>query len=133
MRRSLRFKLLGVVAVVLAGMTMAAALCVIATTGAQGDVSSLDGISMPATRLVGDLHLGVAEFNRDQLAYLAASDATGEAAAKAAMTQHQGEVADAFAGLAALSLTPTEHALYVTAQADWRAYLAATANLTTAV
>ena len=132
MRSSLRFKLVGVVAIVLAGMALAAGASVVATGTARGDVAAVNTTYMPATRLIGDLHLGVAEYNRDQLTYAAAQDAAARTSATAAMTKHQGEVGDSFDSLAALALTPNARALFSAAKADWQAYLAATATLTTA-
>jgi methyl-accepting chemotaxis protein len=132
MRRSLRFKLVSVVAIVLADMTLAAAICFVAAGAAHADVSAVNGTYMPATRAIGDLHLGLAEYNRDQFTYLAATDETARSAALAAMTKHKSEVTDAFDGLAAVALSSDAQAKLATARAGWDAYLTATANLTTA-
>ena len=132
MRRSLRFKLVSVVAIVLADMTLAAAICFVAAGAAHADVSAVNGTYMPATRAIGDLHLGLAEYNRDQFTYLAATDETARSAALAAMTKHKSEVTDAFDGLAAVTLSSDAQAKLATARAGWDAYVTATANLTTA-
>ena len=132
MRRSLRFKLVGVVAIVLAITALATAVACLAAGAARSDVVSVNGTYMPATRAIGDLHLGLAEYNRDQFTYLAATDETARSAALAAMTKHKSEVTDAFDGLAAVTLSSDAQAKLATARAGWDAYVTATANLTTA-
>jgi methyl-accepting chemotaxis protein len=114
------------------GMALSAGVAVVAAGAARGDVVSVNSTYMPATRLLGDLHLSVAEYSRDQLTFLASQDATTRASAMSAMTKHQGEVADSFDGLAALGLTGDAQTLLATAKADWQAYVAATATLATA-
>jgi methyl-accepting chemotaxis protein len=121
-----------VVAIVLAGMAMVSGISIVATGATRSDVASVGTTYMPATRLVGDLHLGVAEYNRDQLTYLAAADAAAQATAQSEMTRHEGEVTASFVQLGALTLSPDSQAKYATVKADWQAYLAATATLTTA-
>jgi methyl-accepting chemotaxis protein len=132
MRRSLRFKIIGVVGIVLAGMVLAVAATIMAAGAAKSDVASVDSTYLPATGLIGDLHLAVAEYNRDQLSYLAAPGQTTQAAAAASMAKHKGEVADSFDALAGLTLPADSKTAYDTAKADWDAYLVATASLSTA-
>jgi methyl-accepting chemotaxis protein len=131
MRRSLRFKLVGVVAIVLAGTAFAAAVSVVAAGAARNDVSSVDGTYLPATRVVGDLRVAVANYHDAQLAYLIAQDPATRAAAMSDLTKHRGQAGDAFDGLAALAMTPDAQTKAATSKAQWLAYLAATANLTT--
>ena len=131
MRRSLRFKLIGVVAIVLAGMVLAAGISIVEAGAARNDVASVGTTYLPATRLIGDLHLGVTEYNRDQLTYLSAVDTTAQAMAKSEIARHQGEVNDSFDQLGALTLSPDSQAMFATVKADWQAYQAATATLTT--
>jgi methyl-accepting chemotaxis protein len=131
MRRSLRFKLVGVVAIVLAGTLFAALVSVVAAGAARNDVSSVGGTYLPATRVVGDLRVAVANYHDSQLAYLMAQDQKTRTAAAADLTKHRGQVGDAFAALTALALTPDGQAKAATARAGWVAYLADTANLTT--
>jgi methyl-accepting chemotaxis protein len=132
MRRSLRFKLAGVVAIVLAAMVVAAALSVVAAGAANGDVTTISNTYLPAVNGAGHLHTAVAEYYSEQLAYVSATDSAGKSSLASAVTAYQGEVNSAFDSLAALSLAPDEQASYATAKADWEAYLAAAANLTTA-
>ena len=131
MRRSLRFKLVGVVAIVLAGTVFAAAASVVVAGAARNDVSAVDGTYLPATRVVGELRVAVANYHDAQLAYLMAQDQNTRTAAAADLTRHRGQAGDAFDGLTALALTPAVHTKVATAKAGWLAYLADTANLTT--
>ncbi len=131
MRRSLRLKLVGVVAVVLVGMVAAAALAVDVAGVARGDVASVDATYLPATRAVGDLRTAVAAYHGDQLAYLAAQDPTDQSTAASIVAKQLGDVGAALDGLAAVNLGTTELAQYQSVKADWQAYLAATAELTT--
>ena len=132
MRRSLRFKLVGVVAIVLAGMVSSAAIAVVIARAAQSNVASVDTTYLPATSAAGHLHTAVAEYYSKQLAYLGAIDPTAKSVAESAVKAYQGEVTDAFNGVAALTPGPDEQASYATAKADWQMYLGLTANLTTA-
>jgi methyl-accepting chemotaxis protein len=131
MRRSLRFKLVGVVAIVLAGTVFAAAVSVVAAGAARNDVSSVGGTYLPATRVVGNLRVAVANYHDAQLAYLMAQDQKTRTEAAADLAKHRGQASDAFARLTALALTPDAQAKAATAKAGWLAYLADTANLTT--
>jgi methyl-accepting chemotaxis protein len=132
MGRSLRFKLVGVVAIVLGIMALATAVAFVAAGAARNDVASVNGTYVPATRAIGDLHLGVAEYNRDQFAYLAATDETARSAALAAITKHTSEVNDAFDGLTNVALGSDLRVRLLTAKADWDGYVDETANLNTA-
>jgi methyl-accepting chemotaxis protein len=132
MRRSLKFKLVGVVGVVLAAMVVAATFCALAAGAAGSDVSRMGGTYLPAIGMAGNLHMSAAEYHADQLAFLSAADKTAQAAASAAMAKHLGEVNDAFTGLAAVGLDTGLQAKVAAAKADWTAYLTATAGLTTA-
>jgi len=76
MRRSLRFKLVGVFAIVIGIMAFAAAATVLCAGAARTDVTAVNSTYLPATRAVGDLHTAVAQYHGDQLAYLAAEDPT---------------------------------------------------------
>ena len=132
MGRSLRFKLVGVVAIVLGIMALVTAVAFVAAGAARNDVASVNGTYVPATRAIGDLHLGVAEYNRDQFAYLAATDETARSAALAAITKHTSEVNDAFDGLTNVALGSDLRVRLLTAKADWDGYVDETANLNTA-
>jgi methyl-accepting chemotaxis protein len=132
MGRSLRFKLVGVVAIVLGIMALVTAVAFVAAGAARNDVASVNGTYVPATRAIGDLHLGVAEYNRDQFAYLAATDETARSAALAAITKHTSEVNDAFDGLTNVALGSDLRVRLSTAKADWDGYVDETANLNTA-
>jgi methyl-accepting chemotaxis protein len=129
MGRSLRFKLVGVVAVVLTCTVLAAAVSVVAAAAARSDVASVESTYMPATRLVGDLHLAAAEYRTDQLAYLAAADQASQSEETAAMAAAQGEVRAALDSLAGLAISADAQRKRGAVQADWQAYLAATAGL----
>jgi methyl-accepting chemotaxis protein len=131
MRRSLRFKLVGVVAIVLGTMAVAASAAVVVAGAARNDVVAINGTYMPATRLIGDLHLGAAEYHSDQLAYLAAQDAAARTTASTLIAKHAGAVSVSLGAIAALPLNAAEQAGWATAKAAWEAYLTSTANLTT--
>ncbi len=132
MRRSLRVKLIAVVAIVLVSTGLAATIAAVVANTARGDVAAVGGTYLPATRTVGDLHLAAAEFNRDQFTYVASAFESGKSEAATAMDQHKGEIERAFDSLAAATLTPDAAAKYTAAKADWDAYVSATANLKTA-
>jgi methyl-accepting chemotaxis protein len=131
MRRSLRFKLVGVVAIVLATMAIAATVAIAAAGAAKTDVGAVDGTYMPATRLIGDLHLAVAEYHSDQIAFLAAQTQSAHFASAALMSKHSGEVAVAFEGIGAVDLSAEQKTSLGAVTAAWNAYKAATTNLTT--
>jgi len=132
MRRSLRVRLLGVVAIVLVNTAVAATIAVAVAGAARSDAISVHSKYMPAIDQIGRLRLGISEYRSEQLDYVAATSQTARASATAAMAEHQGEVGAALDGLAALKLDTEEQARYATVEADWQAYLAATENLTTA-
>ena len=132
MRRSLRFKLVGVFAIVIGIMALAAVAAVVCAGDARRDVTSVNSTYLPATRAVGDLHTAVANYHGDQLSYLAADDQTFQSEAASRMAKDQGEASDALASLAALTLGPGERARYATVKADWQAYLGVTGDLATA-
>jgi methyl-accepting chemotaxis protein len=132
MRRSLRFKLVGVFAIVIGIMAVAAVAAVVCAGDARRDVTSVNSTYLPATRAVGDLHTAVANYHGDQLTYLAADDQTFQSEAASRMAKDQGEASDALASLAALTLSPGERARYATVKADWQAYLGVTGDLATA-
>jgi methyl-accepting chemotaxis protein len=131
MRRSLRFKIVGMVAIALAGMVLAASISALAAGDARSRVSTVDSVYLPATQLAGDLHLATTEVGQEQLQYLTSADAATQSSASAALTQHIGEVAAAVDSLDALPVSPDSQALLAAAKKDWQDYLAATASLTT--
>jgi methyl-accepting chemotaxis protein len=132
MRRSLRFKLVGVFAIVIGIMAFAAAATVLCAGAARTDVTAVNSTYLPATRAVGDLHTAVAQYHGDQLAYLAAEDPTFQSQAASRTAKDQSEAGGALDTLAALTLSQDEHARYMTVKVDWQAYLAVTADLATA-
>jgi methyl-accepting chemotaxis protein len=131
MRRSIRFKLVGVVALVLAGMVLAASVAALAAGAARGSVATVDGVYLPASQLTGDLHLAQAEVHQDQLAYLTATDTAIQSTFATDLTKHEAEVSDAIDGLSALALSPDVRARLETVKQDWQDSLAASATLTT--
>jgi methyl-accepting chemotaxis protein len=132
MRRSFRLRLMGVVAIVLANMALATAIAVVVAGEARSDAISVHSSYMPAIDQIGTLRLGVSEYRRQQLEYVAATSQTARASAVAAMTERQDEVGAALRGLAALKLDAEAQTRYAAVEADWQAYLAVTGNLTTA-
>ena len=51
-------------------MAIAGGAAVAFAGNARNDVSAVDGIDLPATRLIGELHLGLTEYQRDLYSYL---------------------------------------------------------------
>jgi methyl-accepting chemotaxis protein len=123
---------MGVVAIVLANMALATAIAVAVAGEARSDAISVHSSYMPAIDQIGTLRLGVSEYRRQQLEYVAATSQTARASAVAAMTERQEEVGAALHGLAALKLDAEAQTGYAAVEADWQAYLAVTGNLTTA-
>jgi methyl-accepting chemotaxis protein len=103
------------------------------TSATSASIASIGGQTLPETIAIGDLHLGVAEYQRDQLNYISAPSDKERADALAEMKQHAGEVGDAFASFAAADLAPDERAQYDAAKAEWAAYQAQTSSLVTLV
>jgi methyl-accepting chemotaxis protein len=96
-------------------------------------VAVLGDQTVPQAAAIGGLHLGVAEYHRDQLNYLAAPSAKERTDAMAELTKHQGEVTAAFTDLAASGLTSAEQAPLQVAQADWTKYQSQTSGFTALV
>jgi methyl-accepting chemotaxis protein len=132
MRRSFRVRLMGVVVIALANTALAAAIAVAVAGEARNDAISVHSRYMPAIEQIGQLRLGVSQFRREQLEYVAAISQTDRASAAAAIAERRDEVEAALNGLAVLRLDAEEQAKYAAVEADWQAYLAATENLTTA-
>ena len=130
MGRSLRFKLVGVFAIMVGTMLADAGLSMVTSGVARTDVTSLSGTYVPATRALGDLHTALAEFHGDQVVIVGTNDQAIRSATVSEMARLQTEVVDAFDSLAALQLTPDEQARYTTAKADWESYVALTSGLT---
>ena len=131
MGRSIRFKLFGEFAALIAIAGLASALAVAGAIAARGNVTAVDGTYLPATRDLGDLHTAVAEFHADQLTFLSAVGKTAETTALSEMTRHQGEVQDTLDALGGLPIGQDGKSQYAIVAADWQAYLAATADLAT--
>ncbi len=132
MRRSLQFKLIGVFAIVIGIMAVAAAAAVGCALAARTDTTRVNSTYLPATRAVGDLHTSVAKYHGDQLSFLAAEDPSFQAAAASRMATDQSQADDALTSLAGLALSPDERTRYAAVEADWQAYLGVTADLATA-
>jgi methyl-accepting chemotaxis protein len=132
MRRSLRFKLLATFGLVFMVVAVAGGVAVAFAASARSDVASVDGSDLPATRVIGELHLGLVEYQRDLQTYLLAADADGRAAAVTALAKHRGEVNDSLDELAALPLTEAQQADYKATVAGWDTYQTQTAAITTA-
>ena len=95
----------------------------------NSDVASLGKTYLPATQAVGDLHLAVAEVQRDQYSFLAAPDATTRATATSDLARHIGEATDAFAAVDALALPDAQLAQAAAAKSTWATYLDQTAGV----
>jgi methyl-accepting chemotaxis protein len=120
------------VAIVLGATVVASALAVVVAGSARGNVAAVDATYLPATQTVGDLHLAVAEYRGNQLAYLLAGDQAATSAALSGMSKYKAEVTDALDSLTSMSLNQSERTMLETATSDWQSYSAATSNLTTA-
>jgi hypothetical protein len=131
MRRSLRFKLVGVVAIVLAGTVSPRPNLGRGPEPPETTCPRLTGPTCPRRawsetcawrgqlpRCSARLSHGAGPEHQD-----------GDAAAD--LTRHRGQVGDAFDGLTALALTPDVAGQSRDRKAGWLAYLADTANLTT--
>ncbi len=95
----------------------------------NSDVAAVGSTYMPAVQIVGDLHLAVAEVQRDQYAYLAATDTAAQATATSQLAKHIGEVQDSFDSLAALTLPDGQRQLGQAAAATWSTYVNQTSGL----
>jgi hypothetical protein len=85
---------------------LAAGVVIVAADAVRSDVSFVERTSLPAAGLIGQAHLGAAEYQADQLEYLLASSSSGRDRATAEMERHGTEVDAAFAELAGLTMTP---------------------------
>jgi methyl-accepting chemotaxis protein len=132
MGRSIRVKLVGVFGLVFLVMGVAGGFVVVFAGTARNNVSEVGGQNLPATRLIGDLHLGIAEYQRDLLAYLAATDTAAVDAARGEIARHKTEVDDALQALAALPMGAVEKADYDATVSDWTTYQTQTAGVTSA-
>ncbi len=120
---SIRVKLIAVFVFVFGGMAVAAGLGVAIVSSVQGDLKSLQTTTLPAVQAAGRLHLAVAEYRDDQLAYLNASNAAASEAAAAAMAQAANEAKARFDELATLGLPVKAHVDLESANAAWADYL----------
>ena len=132
MRRSLRFKLVAMFGVVFVVMGLAAAAVTLFAGAARSDVVSLNGTYVPATGLIGDLHLGLVEYQRDLFAHLLAPDAASRAAATDATATHKREVADSLAALGALPMSARQKADVDAVSLAWSTYQTQTAGIASA-
>jgi methyl-accepting chemotaxis protein len=130
MGRSIGFKLAAAFGSLFAVLGVAAVVTILTTGSASQSVDKVNSFTLPATRQVGDLHLGADEYKRDQFAFLLAPDAQSRTAERALMTQHEGEVNDALNALATMPLSTEQQAKFATARTEWQRYLSQTANLT---
>ena len=125
---SIRVKLIAVFVFVFGGMAVAAGLGVAIVSSVQGDLKSLQTTTLPAVQAAGRLHLAVAEYRDDQLAYLNASNAAASEAAAAAMAQAANEAKARFDELATLGLPVKAHVDLESANAAWADYLSQPAS-----
>ena len=132
MGRSIRFKLIAIFGVVFLVMVIVGGAAVAFAGMARSDLVAVDGTHMPATRLIGELHLGLVEYQRDMQTYLLASDASGRTAAVRALAKHKGEVDDSLEALAALPMTDAQKADHDATVAAWAAYQTQTADFAAA-
>jgi methyl-accepting chemotaxis protein len=129
---SIRVKLVIVFGFVFVVMGAAAGLTVLTANSVKGNVNSVVDNYLPARGFIGELRLGIIEYQRDQFACLLALDRNARADAITQMEKHSGEVGAAFDKLAALPMSPAARADYDEARSAWTRYLSQTANLTAA-
>jgi methyl-accepting chemotaxis protein len=126
-----RGKMLSAFAAVFIGVIILGMSLLTLGSSMNSAVDSVGNTYSPAVQSIGDLHLAVAEVQRDQFAYLAAPDAAEQAAAAAAIAQHIGEAKDALATLDGFTLTDAQRHLGDLAQASWVQYQSQTASIGT--
>jgi hypothetical protein len=132
MGRSIGFKLMAIFGFVFIVMAIAGGVAVAFARNARNDVASVDGTDLPATRLIGELHLGLTEYQRDLYSYLLSSDAESRAAATGSLAKHRGEVNDSLDALAALPMSNLQKADYDATTAAWAKYQTQTSGITAA-
>jgi methyl-accepting chemotaxis protein len=95
----------------------------------NAEVGAVGNTYMPAVQTIGDLHLGVAEVQRDQYAFVAATNSETETAATTALATHIGEANSSFDALAAMTLPEAQRVQGLEAKATWQTYLDQTAAI----
>ena len=128
MGRSIQLKLVAAFGAAFLIVAIAGGMAVAFASSARGNVAAVDGTSLPATRLIGELHLGLVEYQRDLQSYLLAADDTARTAATAELATHTGEVNDSLAALLALPMSTAQKADYDATGAAWTTYQAQTAS-----
>jgi len=131
-RLGVRGKLLSAFAVVFLGVAILGIVLLSLGSSMNQEGASIGNTYLPAVHAIGDLHLAVAEVQRDQYQYLAASDTTTREAAAASVTEAIGEASDAFATLDAMALPSAQVQQGAAAKATWTTYLNQTANVSLA-
>ena len=132
-RFGVRGKLLASFAVVFVLVAALGCFLFLQISSLNSSVQSIGSETLTEVSSIGDLHLGIAEYQRDQLNYLSAPSAAAASDALGKMTKHQGEIDDAFAAFASADLDDAERAQMASAKAGWEKYKTSTADLATLV
>ena len=133
LRLGVRGKLLVSFAVVFVLVTALGGVLFVQIASLNSSVQTIGTQTLTEISAIGDLHLGIAEYQRDQLNYLSAPSDSEASDALAEMTKHQGEINDAFATFASAGLADAERAQMESAQAGWAKYQTQTADLSTLI
>ncbi len=132
-RLGVRGKLLGSFGVVFVLIGALSLFLYLQTAATNDSVTSIGNQTLPEVSTIGGLHLAVAEFQRDQLNYIAAPSAKERSDALDEMKGDVGEANDAFASLGSADLSGAERTQFDTAKADWATYQEQTADLVSLV
>ncbi len=132
-RLGVRGKLLASFAVVFVLVGALGVALYLQTAATSDTVTGIGDHTLPEVATIGDLHLAVAAFQRDQLNYIAAPTARERSDALAGMDGDAGEVNDAFMSLGSAGLDAAERTQYQAARADWATYQRQTADLVSLV
>jgi methyl-accepting chemotaxis protein len=128
-RLGVRAKLFSAFAVVFVGVAVLGIALLMLGSTMSADVVSLGNTYVPADHAIGEIHLSVAEIQRDQVSFLTAADADSRKTIAADLTDDQTEAADAFAALQGLALPPEVLQQGDVAKTTWLAYLDQTAGV----